>query len=53
MEDDPPLELRLVEVEEDWMVEEEAEGWREVEEVAYSCSNLWRSDWRNFYPAYY
>lgn len=56
--DDPPWEVKPAEVEEgeeDRMVEEvvAAEDWRVVEEVAYSWSCPWTSDWRNFDPVDY
>lgn len=50
LEEDPLWEVKPVEVEVGWMVEEAAEDWGEVEEVAYSWSCLPRSDSRNLDP---
>lgn len=49
VEDDPPWEVKLVEVEEG----EEVEDRRVVEEVAYSWNCLRRPEWMNFDPADY
>lgn len=56
LEDDPPWEVKSVVVEEageEWMMAEEVDDWKVVEEVAYYWSCLRRSGWRNFDTADY